>query len=186
MGPLGRCGPPGGGHGDSCSRRGLVQRDAPPIFFSVLPKRKRAVHGPKEKNAFCRAPAPSCLRAVEFGQHDVQQHQVKWGVFKGGQRRRPVPGRCGLIPRVPEIGPQQLLDVRLVLYDQNAFHVSSPGRSIPRNCEFGMEIFSILRRPARQKRKKRLCSFGTQALFADREREAEGGKTLPVAQTART
>ena len=27
------------------------QRDAPPIFFSLLWKRKRAVHGPKEKTA---------------------------------------------------------------------------------------------------------------------------------------
>ena len=32
--------------------------NAPPIFFSVLPKRKRAVHGPKEKNAFGRNFAP--------------------------------------------------------------------------------------------------------------------------------
>ena len=38
-----------GGLGDLCSRRGLVQRDAPPIFFSLLRKRKRAVHGPKRK-----------------------------------------------------------------------------------------------------------------------------------------
>ena len=44
-------GPPSGGHGGFCSRRGLVQRDAPPIFFSLLWKRKRAVHGPKEKTA---------------------------------------------------------------------------------------------------------------------------------------
>ena len=32
-----------------CSRRGLVQRDAPPHFSFVLPKEKRAVHGPKRK-----------------------------------------------------------------------------------------------------------------------------------------
>ena len=30
---------------------GLSSGDAPPIFFSVLPKRKRAAPGPKEKNA---------------------------------------------------------------------------------------------------------------------------------------
>ena len=30
---------------------GLSSGDAPPIFFSVLRKRKRAVHGPKEKGA---------------------------------------------------------------------------------------------------------------------------------------
>ena len=46
-----------------CSRRGLVQRDAPPIFFSILWKRKRAVHGPKEKTAFWRTPARSRLCA---------------------------------------------------------------------------------------------------------------------------
>ena len=41
--------------------------NAPPIFFSVLPKRKRAVHGPKEKNAFGRNFAPlvqSCCTGV--------------------------------------------------------------------------------------------------------------------------
>ena len=31
---------------------GLSSGDAPPIFFSILWKRKRAVHGPKEKTAF--------------------------------------------------------------------------------------------------------------------------------------
>ena len=41
---------------------GLVQRDAPPIFFSVLRKRKRAVHGPKEKAAWVRSGAVA-LRA---------------------------------------------------------------------------------------------------------------------------
>ena len=29
--------------------------DAPPIFFSILRKRKRAVHGPKEKGAWTRS-----------------------------------------------------------------------------------------------------------------------------------
>ena len=38
--PWGICGPPDGGHGGVCSRRGLVQRDAPPIFFSVLADKK--------------------------------------------------------------------------------------------------------------------------------------------------
>ena len=38
--------------------------DAPPIFFSVLPKRKRAVHGPKEKNAFGSNFARACKVAV--------------------------------------------------------------------------------------------------------------------------
>mgnify|MGYP001144522952 CR=1 FL=1 len=34
-----------------CSRRGLVQRGCTPHFSFVLPKEKRAVHGPKEKTA---------------------------------------------------------------------------------------------------------------------------------------
>ena len=42
-------GPPSGGHGDSAPAGGLSSRDAPPVFFSDLRKRKRAVHGPKEK-----------------------------------------------------------------------------------------------------------------------------------------
>ena len=54
--------------GESCARS--LAPPLPPAQgaagapYLVLPKRKRAVHGPKEKNAFCRAPAPSCLRAV--------------------------------------------------------------------------------------------------------------------------
>ena len=44
-------GPPSGGHGDSAPAGGLSSRDAPPVFFSDLRKRKRAVHGPKEKTA---------------------------------------------------------------------------------------------------------------------------------------
>ena len=41
-----------GGRGRPCSRRGHGPcGDAPPIFFSILWKRKRAVHGPKEKTA---------------------------------------------------------------------------------------------------------------------------------------
>ena len=42
--------------------RGLSSQDAPPIFFSVLRKRKRAVHGPKEKAAWARSGAVA-LRA---------------------------------------------------------------------------------------------------------------------------
>ena len=38
--------------GDSAPAGGLSSGDAPPIFFSILWKRKRAVHGPKEKTAF--------------------------------------------------------------------------------------------------------------------------------------
>ena len=36
---------------------------APPIFFSVLRKRKRAVHGPKEKAAFLPRSGAVALRA---------------------------------------------------------------------------------------------------------------------------
>src|SRR5699024_3447714 len=41
---------------------GLSGQDAPPIFFSVLRKRKRAVHGPKEKAAWAHSGA-AALRA---------------------------------------------------------------------------------------------------------------------------
>ena len=37
--------------GVSAPAGGLSSGDAPPIFFSILGKRKRAVHGPKEKTA---------------------------------------------------------------------------------------------------------------------------------------
>ena len=55
-------GPPSGGHGDSAPAGGLSSRDAPPVFFSDLRKRKRAVHGPKEKAAWTRSGAVT-LRA---------------------------------------------------------------------------------------------------------------------------
>ena len=52
-----RYGPPGGGLGGVCSRRGACPAGMhPPFSFRSCPKRKRAVHGPKEKGAFCRAP----------------------------------------------------------------------------------------------------------------------------------
>ena len=41
----------GGQGGVSAPAGGLSSGDAPPIFFSILWKRKRAVHGPKEKTA---------------------------------------------------------------------------------------------------------------------------------------
>ena len=46
--------PFGRGVGATCGRPGECQiagGNAPPIFFSILPKRKRAAPGPKEKNA---------------------------------------------------------------------------------------------------------------------------------------
>ncbi len=45
-------GPPSGGLGNLCSRKGLVQRDAPPIFFSVLPEKKTGRARSKRKERF--------------------------------------------------------------------------------------------------------------------------------------
>ena len=55
--PAGRTGgsckrPPSGGLGNLCSRKGLVQRDAPPIFFSVLPEKKTGRARAKRKERF--------------------------------------------------------------------------------------------------------------------------------------
>ena len=41
-----------GGLGTLCSRKGLVQRDAPPIFFSVLPEKKTGRARFKRKERF--------------------------------------------------------------------------------------------------------------------------------------
>ena len=41
---------------------------APPIFFSILPKRKRAVHGPKEKNAAAGRSAQSAYLQPPAGE----------------------------------------------------------------------------------------------------------------------
>ena len=52
MGPLGRdAGRRTAAGGILLPQGGLPSGDAPPIFFSLLWKRKRAVHGPKEKTA---------------------------------------------------------------------------------------------------------------------------------------
>ena len=50
-GPGGRMGRRPAASGFSAPAGGLVQRDALPISLLVLPKEKRAVHGPKRKNA---------------------------------------------------------------------------------------------------------------------------------------
>ena len=42
---------PAGGRAASARDTRFCRQNAPPIFFSILPKRKRAVHGPNEKNA---------------------------------------------------------------------------------------------------------------------------------------
>ena len=44
--------------------RGLSSGMHPPFSFRSCPKRKRAVHGPKEKNAFGRNSARACKVAV--------------------------------------------------------------------------------------------------------------------------
>ena len=44
--------------------RGLFSGMHPPFSFRSCPKRKRAVHGPKEKNAFGRNSARACKVAV--------------------------------------------------------------------------------------------------------------------------
>ena len=54
--------PPDGGRGGVCSRRGLVQRDAPPIFFSVLPEKKTGRARSKRKGRLARSGAVA-LRA---------------------------------------------------------------------------------------------------------------------------
>ena len=61
-GPGGRMGRRPAASGFSAPAGGLVQRDAPPISLLVLPKEKRAVHGPKRKNALARSGAVA-LRA---------------------------------------------------------------------------------------------------------------------------
>ena len=62
-GPGGRMGRRPAASGFSAPAGGLVQRDAPPISLLVLPKEKRAVHGPKRK-ALGRNFARACKVAV--------------------------------------------------------------------------------------------------------------------------
>ena len=77
--------------GVSAPAGALSMRDAPPIFFSVLPKRKRAVHGPKEKNASAGRSAPaqtSCRRRGMVGCHLRQsgaETRCPWGDLRPGE-----------------------------------------------------------------------------------------------------
>ena len=52
MGPLGRCGPPGGGHGDSCSRRGACPAGCTPHFLFGLAEKKTGRARSKRKERF--------------------------------------------------------------------------------------------------------------------------------------
>ena len=69
--------------------------NAPPIFFSVLPKRKRAVHGPKEKNAFGRNFAQTCKVAVRESSETVPAKPVSLLPARAGPLIR-----ASLAPRV--------------------------------------------------------------------------------------
>ena len=82
-------------------------------------------------------------KAVQLGQHHVQQDQVERLLLKEAHRLNAVPRRCRLIARVAQVGLQQLLDVLLVLHNQNAFHCESlPKQMVAHNCEFCMEKVS--------------------------------------------
>ena len=73
--------------GVSAPAGGLSSGDAPPIFFSILWKRKRAMHGPKEKTALVatlhmrakllcegrRERVPAGLRGLSDGRGGVPQ-----------------------------------------------------------------------------------------------------------------
>ena len=65
-------------------------------------------------------------KAVDFGEHQVQQHQIKGLFAKQGQGCHSVPGCCGFVAGILQIGTQQLLDVWLVFCNQNVFHQQSP------------------------------------------------------------
>ena len=80
-------GPPSGGLGNLCSRKGLVQRDAPPIFFFGLARKENgpctvqkkrtllaaALHGrAKLLYGGWREMVPACLRGLANGRGGVR------------------------------------------------------------------------------------------------------------------
>ena len=73
--------------------------NAPPIFFSVLPKRKRAVHGPKEKNAWRRtcACAQVCLKRVFSEFVPTKAGESSTGSRRSGQLRQYCAAIAGLV-----------------------------------------------------------------------------------------
>ena len=73
--------PPSGGRGEPAPAGGLSSGDAPTIFFSVLPKRKRAVHGPKEKAALV-ATLHACAKLLYGGRREIVPACLR-GLFDG-------------------------------------------------------------------------------------------------------
>ena len=85
-----------GGRGRPCSRRGHGPcGDAPPIFFSILWKRKRAVHGPKEKTALV-ATLHVCAKLLYGGRRIGASADLGWPSGTLGPSARSVlPSRGG-------------------------------------------------------------------------------------------
>ena len=106
---------------------------------------EQAVQGGEQDNGHPGLAADKLAhpKAVQLGQHHVQQDQVERLLLKEAHRLNAVPRRCRLIARVAQVGLQQLLDVLLVLHNQNAFHCESlPKQMVAHNCEFCMEKVS--------------------------------------------
>lgn len=61
-------------------------------------------------------------KTIDFREHQVQQNQVESLSAKQCQGCHAIPSYGGLITGVLQVGTQQLLDVRLVFNNQNAFH----------------------------------------------------------------
>ena len=101
------------GHGEGlCDIVVNVQPESPELL--LLP-----IQGGEHQNRYLGLPSDELTdpETVDLRQHQVQQHQVEGTGLEQFQGCHPVSGRCGPIPRVLEVGAQQLLDIRLILYD---------------------------------------------------------------------
>ena len=75
-------------------------------------------------------------KAVQLGQHHVQQHQVKALPLKERRRLNAVPGQGGVVPRVPEVGHA----------------INSCAHILTHNCEFCVENLPLSARKRKNRR----------------------------------
>ena len=77
------------------------------------------VQGRKHQDRNRRLPADplAYAKAVDLRQHQIQENQVIGSLLKPCQSLYSISRRRRLIPRVPQIRVQKLLDIRLILYN---------------------------------------------------------------------
>ena len=97
-----------------------------------------AVQRSQHHDGHLRLPANhlTYAEAIYFRQHDIQQNKVEGAAVKLFYGLHAVARRRHLVPRVAQVGAEQLLNILFILYYQYLFQESHPKRQY----STGMEI----------------------------------------------